>query len=241
MKKALLSICIILLFAVSAYAQVNPFVSLNEELKSIEAEKASILNEDAANGKSWQSLNPVIESWKKAKDNNAAQYGILESNVNAMQAEKAQRDVQVAEHNRTANVPRNPSDLASYNANSQRLNEWKAKLDARHYELRKKLNDLDWSRDQLEKQRIKLKADQDALVNKDNQLKTKWQKVLDREAALKKKHVDVCKELLKDPARRTDEDVKLGCGNVQFDGENPNLPPLTENKIKPPFKATPNN
>jgi chromosome segregation ATPase len=230
-----------LLSAVSAYAQVNPFISLHEELKSIEAEKTSILNENESNNKSWQSLNSVIESWQKAKDNNKAQYGILDSNFHAMQSEKAQRDAQVTEHNRTANTPRNPSDLASYNADSQRLNEWKAKLDARHYELRNKLNNLDWSRDQLEKQRIKLKADRDALVNKDNQLKANWQKVLDREAALKKKYVDVCKELLKDPARRTDEDVKLGCGNVQFDGANPNLPALTEDKIKKPFKATPNN
>jgi hypothetical protein len=56
---------------------------------------------------------------------------------------------------------------------------------------------------------------------------------------LRQRFVGTCQQMLRDPNTR-DEALKLGCGNVQFDGANPNLPPLQDKDIKPPFRAQQN-
>jgi len=59
-----------------------------------------------------------------------------------------------------------------------------------------------------------------------NQLQARRQAIQARLAELKNM-VDTCRELLqKEHPRTKDEELKLKCGNVQFDNADPNLPPL---------------
>lgn len=182
-------------------------------------------------------LITMYDTYKKAVRIFNEKASQLTSDISAFKAEINQRNNELDQHERNKPDPYNHDAVRSYNAEADRLDSWRDRLKTAWENLQGRIDDEKFVRNGLESGKKKYT---ESLINwtaKHKSLNEKWNELLVRIEQTKSQLKKTCRDLMADP-NTTNEALKLGCCNVQFDNANPNLPPLEDKNIQPPFKAT---
>jgi chromosome segregation ATPase len=227
---------LLLSFSVPIYAQTQVEDQIRsyqkglfEEVKQIEKERISLSNENTQ-------IDTIKATYGTAVNVHNDKIAILNADWAPWIAENDKYNVEVNQHNSWKPDTRNQAAVNSYNAARDRFNARREALQVSKAPLQNRSNDLNWSKQQLDNQKIKIQQMMDAYNLKRNEWIVKRDK-------LKAKLVEYitltnkCIQLLKDPATR-DEAVHLGCGAF-FDGSDSTLPTLESLGIKPGEKGWP--
>ena len=238
--KRMLILVTVSLFLIGSFNHVQAtgqaFVDMNKELESIKKEELLKAEEQKALDAEKKRYNDTDELIKGAENRFKEEVNQWQAELNSYKAERDRRSAETAQHNASKPDPRNQAAVNVYNAEAARLNAWRDRLNEQYNrieERRKTLvekgNGLKQARENLNKAVMEWAAKQKRLNNDLEVLRAKNE-------SLRQRFVGTCQQMLRDPSTK-DEALKLGCGNVQFDGANPNLPPLADKDIKPPFRA----
>lgn len=240
-KILLLSIVSLFLFSsfINAQASNQVFIDMNKELESIKKEELLKAEEQKALDSEKRRYNDTDELIKGAENRFREEVNQWQAELNSYKAERDRRSAETQQHNGWKPDSRNNAAVNSYNAEAARLNAWRDRLEAQYNKIKdrrktliEKSNGLKQARENLNKAVLEWTAKQKRLNNDFEVLRAKNEN-------LRQRFVGTCQQMLRDPNTK-DEALKLGCGNVQFDGANPNLPPLQDKDIKPPFRAQQN-
>lgn len=151
----------------------------------------------------------------------------LDSDISALDAEIAQKISMTKQHNENKPNPYNHDAVNSYNAEANRLDAWRDRLAIKNKDIQRRIDDEKFVANGLKNSREKYNEFVVIWAAKLKSLNNKWDEHWAKVEKIKHQMIDVCDKLIKDPGTK-DESLKLGCGNVQFDNANPNLPPLQE-------------
>ncbi len=224
--------CMLAAFGMSAYAgeareRLDPIVSrllaVKVEMTEARAEGA-VLDSDEERNK--DALAMLARSTEKI----VAQGAVIEDDGEVLDAENAFYVRQVEQHNSNPPDTTDEGAVYAYNAMKQELDGWRQRLNTMieaHNEVIKGHNKLaetlfvteQTMREYSEQLSLRIQANREHIS-----------RLMEELANLDQQALAVCRELLEDKTT-TDEALKLGCGNVQFDGANPNLP--TGDGLKP--------
>ena len=243
LKKKVLLLAIVSLFFIGslndAQSSNQVFIDMNKELESVKKEELAKAEEQKALDAEKRRYNDTDELIKGAEYRFREEVNQWQAELNSYKAERDKRSAETQQHNSWKPDSSNNAAVNSYNAEAARLNAWRDRLEAQYNRIEdrrktliEKSNGLKQARENLNKAVLEWTAKQKRLNNDFEVLRAKNEN-------LRQRFVGTCQQMLRDPNTR-DEALKLGCGNVQFDGANPNLPPLQDKDIKPPFRAQQN-
>ncbi|KKQ58138.1 MAG: hypothetical protein US79_C0013G0006 [Parcubacteria group bacterium GW2011_GWC1_38_17] len=196
-------------YEATALAKVQD--ALMAEQADIDAEKQQLIEQK----------NTYDEAMRIFKEKDSQ----LVSDISAFQAEISQRDSATEHHNIDKPDPYDTAAVNSYNAEAERLNAWRDRIGSKKDDLERRIDDEEFVANGLENSRKKYNEYVIAWAAKSKSLNDRWDEQWAKVEKIKHRMLDACKELIENPNTK-DEALKLGCGNVQFDNADPNLPPL---------------
>jgi hypothetical protein len=240
--KRILLLAVMSVFFIGSFAFAQTpnqiFVDMKEELDRIEQDKQVKAEEQKALDAEKKRLTDTDELLKASEKRLKEEINQWQPEANRYKAERDRRKAETDRHNSWKPDPRNRAAVDSYNAEAARLNAWRDRLEGQRVKIQERLKTLIAKRDGLKQARENLNK---AVLNwtaKQKRLNNDLEVLRAKTENLRQRFLGTCQQLLRDPNTK-DEALKLGCGNVQFDAANPNLPVLEDKDIKPPFKSQP--
>jgi chromosome segregation ATPase len=164
--------------------------------------------------------------------------------METLKAPYAQLNGTTATHNE--NAARQRAAVERYNANcagktlprpafercngeKTQLDAWKNRVDASKAKLDSQLRQLDQKRDNILARSRVLEGELSAIRARYAESEKKLAQARERMAALTARLQAMCRSV---PTSANLEEIKLKCGNVDFDGANPNLPPCDTERCR---------
>lgn len=198
----------------------NDVIALERTRDTLDAEQATLNAEK-------QQLIEMEKTYKEAVRIFNEKARRLDSDISALDAEIAQKISITKEHDSNKPSPYDHAAVDSYNAEANRLNAWRDKLIIKNKDIQRRIDDEKFVANSLENSRKKINEFVINWTAKSKSLNNKWDEFQAKVEKTKNQMLDACDKLIKDPKTK-DEALKLGCGNVQFDNANSNLPPLNK-------------
>lgn len=245
MKKAgiwlLIAVIILMMTAIHVSAQTpsEQIAEIRRDAGALEKTEDALRAEEITLDAEAKELITMYDTYKKAVRIFNEKASRLTSALSAFKAEINQRNNELDQHERNKPDPYNHDAVRSYNAEADRLDNWRNKLKTAWKNLQERIDDETLVRNGLENSKKKYDKFIMNWAAKHKSLNEKWSELLAKIEKTKSQLTEICKDLMANPNTKN-EALKLGCGNVQFDNANPNLPPLEDKDIKPPFEATSN-
>jgi DNA repair exonuclease SbcCD ATPase subunit len=164
--------------------------------------------------------------------------------MTALKSPYAQLNAATATHNE--NAARQRAAVERYNANcagktlprpafercngeKAQLDAWKARVDASKANLDGQQRQLNQRRDNILARAKVLEGELNTIRNRYLESEKKLAQARQRIAALTARLQGMCRSM---PTSTSLEEIKLKCGNVDFDGANPNLPPCDTERCR---------
>lgn len=231
MKKTylLLVMAVVTLMVTPVYAEtqtsINQIKEINRKALAFSTEGEALKAEVAALKAEKEELVKMGDTYKEAVRVFNEKADRLSADVSSWESELAQRSSESQTHNSWKPDPYNHAAVDSYNAEAERLNNWLSKLTSQESSLKARIEDEAFVRKGLESGKMKYDAWVIEWAANQKSINDKLDKFEAKIKSMESQLVKPCAELFANKKTKN-EALKLGCGNVQFDNADPNLPPL---------------
>lgn len=209
----------------SPQTSINQIKEINRKALVLSTEGDALKAEVAALKAEKEDLVKMGDTYKEAVRVFNEKSDRLGADISSWEYELAQRSSESQKHNSWRPDPYDHAAVDAYNAEAERLNNWLSRLTDQESSLKARAEDEVFVRKGLESAGRKYDASVMEWAAKQKSINDKLDKFQAKIESMESQLVKPCTELLAN--RKTkDEALKLGCGNVQFDNADPNLPPL---------------
>ncbi len=229
-------VVVLMMLVVNVLAQTagQRVSAIERDISALETEKIGMRSEQVALNATKQRLDSIIKFHNenvRIFDQNVEQ---LEADFATYKSENDQLNAEIRQHNSWKPNPRDKGEVDSYNAEASQQNSRRANFSATYAKLQRRLDDQEFVNKSLTNSEKKIDDMETAWATKQENLNNRKIEFKAKLAALKRQYVDTCRELLENPKTKM-EALRLKCGNVQFDGADPNLPTLEDLGIHTPY------